>query len=464
MISLLGKVKEKLLKNKLSTDIAWTLISFFTLAISGIIINIAITVFRDAAELGIFNQAYAVYIIISQFAVWGVHQSVLRHSAWFMRMPGKRERMLFSAGVIALVSGLFFALLMIIIAPSITYVFESAETGLAIQYAALGLILFPLNKVLLAYLNGIREIKAFSMFQSMRYFIVMLFVSFIAISNLSIGHSTLAFFLAEGVTTLGLMIFFWRRQYYIRPIFSNQWVIRHFKFGAKSLAGGIFSEVNSRVDIILIGIFLSDRETGIYSFAAMLVDGIYHILAMVRINFNPILVAVVRDRDWMQAHNLRSKAGKIIWPVVFMLSIFIVLAYLILATWWIPDKGLLEGLPSLLILLCGLNMICFLVPFDNLMIVSGHPIYQAIQQISAVAANFIVAIMLLPFLGIEGIALGTASSYFVGIALLSVFTSRLFCWNLISNKPLTSGERKNKYVWNFRSRCPAAGISLTNRG
>ena len=85
----------------------------------------------------------------------------------------------------------------------------------------------------------------------------------------------------------------------------RDWVVRHYKFGTKGLAAGLFTEVNSRVDVLMIGFFLSDRATGIYSFAAMLVDGVYHVLAMVRINFNPILVAAIRDKDWKTAQNLR---------------------------------------------------------------------------------------------------------------------------------------------------------------
>jgi Na+-driven multidrug efflux pump len=69
------------------------------------------------------------------------------------------------------------------------------------------------------------------------------------------------------------------------------------------------------------------------------------------------------------------------------------------------------------------------------MVVSGHPGYQAAQQVTAVTANVLFAVALLPFLGIEGAALGTAASYFVGIFMLIVFARRLLGWNLIFNRP-----------------------------
>ena len=45
---------------KLSGDILWTLGSFGVLAASGLVINVAVAGFRDAAALAVFNIAYAV--------------------------------------------------------------------------------------------------------------------------------------------------------------------------------------------------------------------------------------------------------------------------------------------------------------------------------------------------------------------------------------------------------------------
>jgi O-antigen/teichoic acid export membrane protein len=438
MTSLFGALRQGLDKHKLSRDIAWSMGSFFILAVSGVVINIAITAFRDTAALGIFNLAYAVYIVISQFAVWGVHYSVLRNAAYFKESARERGRMLLTAGVIALFLGLTFSLLTMLAAPLMAHLFDSPETGEAIWYAAIGLMLFPLNKVLLAYLNGLREMKVFSLLQGLRYFLVMLFVSSVAATSLPIEYATLGFLFAETVTTIGAVVFLSRQDHRIQLAFSRVWIRKHLVFGTKGLGGGMFAEVNSRIDVLLIGFFLSDRETGIYSFAAMLVDGLYHVLAMIRINFNPLLVAAARDRKWREAQRLRIQSGKFVFPVVLALSSLLVLAYFVFAYWIVPGKGLLEGFLSLLILLCGLNIICIFIPFDNLMVVSGHPGYQAVQQVTAVSINAIFAVILLPFIGIEGAALGTAASYLGGISMLIIFTRRLLGWNLVSNQPPTS--------------------------
>lgn len=434
MKSLLSLLRDSLSRHKLTRDIAWSMGSFFILAISGIVINIVVTAVRDAAALGVFNLAYAVYIVVSQFAVWGIHYSVLRYSAFYAQDLEQRSRMLVTAGAMSLVLGAFFATAIYLAEPLLSAAFDSQQTGRAIQYAAFGLVVFPLNKVLLAYLNGLREMKAFSILQGLRYSTVMVVVSVVAVSDLDNAVMTLGFLVAE-MLTASLALWLIARSHLARlGTVSLSWVKRHFVFGSKGLLGGMFAEVNSRIDVLLIGFFLDERSTGIYSFAAMLVDGLYHVLAMIRINFNPLLVAAVRDQNWAQAGELRRQSSRFVRPVVIALSALLVVSYAVLSLWVVPGKGLMEGFWSLLVLLLGLNIIAVLVPFDNLMVVSGHPGYQAAQQVSTVTVNALVAVAFIPWFGIEGAALGTATSYLAGMTLLYLFTRRLLGWDLLRNE------------------------------
>lgn len=434
MNALLARLLHSLRHQKLSQDIAYSLGSFVVLAISGIVINVVITALRDAAALGVFNLAYAVYIVASQFAVWGFHYSVLRHAAFHEDDAAERGRMLMTAAVCSLGMGVAAAGVVYFAEPLFARVFESEVTGAAIGNAAFGLALFPLNKVLLAYLNGLRRMKAFAILQAMRYLIVMAAVTVVAASTRPIEAATFCFLVAEvltAATAIGYLV--WQRAA-SGLTFDDGWARKHYLFGSKGLAAGMFAEVNSRIDVLMIGFFLSDRATGIYSFAAMLVDGLYHVLAMIRINFNPMLVKAIRDRDWSTAVRLRRQSRAFVLPVTLALAAGLLVAYWVLAGWIMPpSKGLMEGLPALAILLVGLVGISFLVPFDNLMMVTGHPGYQAGQQVATVLANVLVAAALLPVLGIEGAAIGTAASYLVSTGMLVYLSRRVVGWNLLAN-------------------------------
>ena len=419
---------------KLGRDIAYTLGSFFVLAVSGIIINIVITGTRDAAALGVFNQAYAIYIVASQFAVMGIHYSVLRHTPSATEESNDRGAILGTACGVTLVLGVISAAIIYVLSDNIGQLFESERVGLATSFAAFGLIIFPLNKVLLAYLNGLRHMRAFAILQAMRYVLVMIVVAAVAFSDVPIAYAAISFGVAELLTSTSAFVYIVSAGLAKRIRFEMIWARRHSKFGVKGLFAGMFAEFNSRVDVLVIGFLLEDRAVGIYSFAAMLVDGLYHVLAMIRINFNPLLTVASDTNDWSTPISLQSKTRKYLVPVMAVLAGVVVAVYLGIDAWIVPDKGLAEGLPTLLILLTGLIMVSPLIPFDNLLMVVGHPGYQTAQQLCTVSANIIFALLLLPVFGIAGAALGTVSSYFANVTALILFSRKLVAWDILNNR------------------------------
>lgn len=433
-VSLLSRVAERWRSHKLTRDIAWTLGSFVMLAVSGIVINLVVAGVRDAAALGVFNQAYAIYIIASQLATVGLHYSVLRHAALHDADASVRGRMFFTAATCALGLGALAAVVVAGAAALLGTMFDSPATGRAVAWSSAGLLLFSLNKVLLAYLNGLRRMRAFSVLQGLRYLLVMAVVCGVALSPLPIEQATLAFLVAEAATAAGAVGYLVRRGLAEHLAFDREWLRAHLRFGVKGLAAGMFAEFNSRIDVLLIGVFLPDREVGIYSFAAMMVDGVYHVLAMVRLNFNPVLVGSLRDADHAQAVTLRRQSARFVLPATAAMALLAVAALWVLSTQVVPHKGLHEGMASLVILMSGLVLVSTLVPFDNLLMVSGHPGYQTLQQVFTVGVNAAVAVLLLPVFGIAGAACGTATSYLAGATALLVFSRRIVGWNLLTNR------------------------------
>lgn len=431
---MIASLARMLPRGKLSVDISWTIGSFAFLAMSGVLINIAVAGLRDAESLGVFNLAYAVYMVASQFAVWGVHYSVLRSAAYHSSSAKKRGPLLGTALILATLLGFASAAALFVIAPYLGLLFRSSSTGEAVALASFGLLLFPVNKVLVAYVNALRHMRAFAILQTLRYLCVMLWVVGVCASDLPFAWTTLGFLFAELVTTAAATIYLGVSSllHYLR--WSTKWAKRHFVFGSKSLLSGMFAETNSRLDVLLIGLFLNEFAVGVYSFAAMLVDGLYHVLAMVRVNFNPILVATVRDSHWADGMNLLRLTRRYGFAVTAGLSLGILVTFWILTAYIVPDKGLQGGMWSLVILLTGLSFVSGYIPFDNLLMVTGYPFYQTLQNLSVVVVNALVNVLLVPLIGIEGAALASAASYIAGISMLILLARRLIGWNLLTNR------------------------------
>ena len=71
-----------LISKKFTSDLIWNFFSLGILACSGIIINIFIARYYGSSYLGVFNQVFAIYILLSQFAIGGVHFSTLKHISY----------------------------------------------------------------------------------------------------------------------------------------------------------------------------------------------------------------------------------------------------------------------------------------------------------------------------------------------------------------------------------------------
>lgn len=419
---------------KLTRDIGWSLGSFAVLALSGIVINLVIAGTRNAAALGVFNQAYAVYIVASQVATLGLHYSVLRYSALHENDESVRARMLSTAVLLACALGFAAAFVVGAAAAPIGDALDSLDAGRAVAFAAPGLLLFPLNKVLLAYLNGLRRMRAYALLQALRYVTIMVFVTIVAVSDWPIYTATLGFLTAETATAVAALAYVRRSGLALRLGLDRAWVSTHLSFGSRSLMAGLFAEFNSRIDVLMIGIFLPDREVGIYSFAAMMVDGMYHVLAMVRLNFNPVLVAAVRDGDHETARRLRSQSGRFGVPITACMALGALATLWLLSEVVMPGKHLGEGLMPLAVLASGLVLVSFLIPFDNLLLVTGHPGYQTLQQMTTVGVNVLACLALIPAFGIIGAASATAASYVAGSVALLVLGRRIVGWNLLTNR------------------------------
>ena len=428
---------------KLSHDIVWSLGSFAILALSGISINFAVAAMRDAAALGVFNLAYAIYVIASQVAVSGVHYSVLRLAAHLSDSPEERRFMLWAAIALSGSLGLAWGAAVYLAAPLFEALFGSPASARAISLTGFGLALFPLNKVLISYINGLRHMRAFALLQATRYLLVMAWVIGVAASTLPFEYAALAFIVAEGTTTLAAALYLQVAGLLTpRPV-EKRWVLEHLSFGFRSLPSGMFLELNTRVDVIVIGIFLTDREVGIYSFAAMLVDGLYHVLAMIRVNMNPILVAGRRTDSWTESRRLLGVARRYLLPVAFALSAAIVVGYLVVVNYVLSSSDLAEGIWPLVILLASLSLVSAYVPFDNLLMVSGYPGHQTLQNLGVVFINIALNIALVPVIGIVGAAIGTAASYLAGFIALMYLASRLLGWNLLTNTTTTVDASAN---------------------
>jgi O-antigen/teichoic acid export membrane protein len=282
------------------------------------------------------------------------------------------------------------------------------------------LFLFAVNKVLMSIVNGVQRMRAFAIFTSIRYAGIL--VALLVAMKIEMPGERLAyvFSASEGFLFLVIAVDVGRLVEWRLPAGFGAWVREHVVYGVKSALAGVLLELNAKVDIWMIGMFLSDAAVGIYTFAAMIAEGVYQLLVVLQNNYNPILAQIVSARDWDRLHATIARGRK--WTYAGMAAVAVVaialypLALSILTNK--PEFGA-SWLPFG-ILMAGIVLASGYIPFGQILLMGKQPGWHTLLMALTVLVNVIGNALLIPRLELEGAAIATAISTASSVVFLKV--------------------------------------------
>jgi O-antigen/teichoic acid export membrane protein len=409
-------------RRKFRSDVVWNFGSLAVLGVSGIALNVIIGAHWDAAVLGVFNQVLAAYTLFSQAAVGGINLSALRSIA---ERPGDRERLTVvtwsSLAPTVLLSALVTAVFWFA-RGALSDMLDSPAVAVGIAWATPGLFLFAINKVLMSIVNGVQRMRAFAIFTSVRYAGIL--VALIVAMQISMPGERLAyvFSASEACLFIVLAIDVGRLVEWRIPAGFVAWMREHVVYGAKSALSGVLLELNAKVDIWMIGMFLSDTAVGIYTFAAMVAEGVYQLLVVLQNNYNPILARLLSARDEVSLHALVQRGRK--WTYIGMLAVAVLAVALYpLALSILTNKPeFSESWIPFAILMSGILIASGYIPFGQILLMGKQPGWHTLLMGLTVLVNVIGNALLIPHLRLEGAAIATAVSMASSVVFLKILT------------------------------------------
>jgi O-antigen/teichoic acid export membrane protein len=414
----------RVLGQRFQVDVLWNIASLGVMGVCGIALNLLVGLYYDAATLGVFNQVFAAYILLSQFAVGGVHYSVLKHI-----VPVQHER---TKAATVILSGLAASTVLAAIATAVFVLgrgfvgnlLHSEDVATGMLWAAPGLFCFAINKVLLSALNGLGRMRIFAVLQALRP--VLMIAAFAVAAAMRMPGTTLpvVFSVAEALILL-LTIVPLRRFLFHRPAGMTPWMREHLVFGSKSFLGGVLVELNTRVDVLMLGYFTSDVVVGIYSYAAILAEGVFQLLIVLRNNYNPLIARLLHEGDISGLERMARKGVKVTYALMTATAIIAVGVYY-LAAQWFPNPQSAQELqaswPLFAVLMAGIVAGSGYVPFSFTVLLAGRPGLHTLLMTAVVVGNFIGNAALIPLWGAIGSAIATAVSFVLFAALIRIMT------------------------------------------
>lgn len=401
-------MKHKGIGMKFKKDLIWNYLSLILMAFSGLLMNAVIVLFYGSATLGVFSETYAWYIILSQISVWGIHMAVVKYVPEADSEERKGE--ILKIGIMITIAA---SLLVTIVSETAVYCLKDVAWKKSMQIAFTGLVLLSVNKVLLNYLNAIYRMVAYAVFVSVRYACFGLGILVLSLISVEPDWIALVFPITEIVVFLGMAVYYTFRV----PIsgkLDGKIAGKMLYFGTKILPSYIVLEMNTKVDVVCLGMLVSNiSQIGIYSFSIFFTEGFYMLYITIRKMVNPGIAKANTEKrllEWITEVK-KSLHKYMIWggsaAYIGIMIGYVILCYLMQQ----PEYS--RGVFYILIICFAIIVNGKYIVFGDLLAQTGYPLEESMLNVLTVAGNFVLNIVFISVLGVAGAAAATAVSHFI---------------------------------------------------
>ncbi|MEO0564431.1 MAG: oligosaccharide flippase family protein, partial [Chloroflexota bacterium] len=392
---------------------------------AGLLINFLIVGVRGPEALGVYSQVFAVFVILSQVAVVGLHQSSLKHVSHESNDLNAVADILAAAMLLLVPVAGILSLLAALFGPSTGRLVGSVEVGAGIVYAMPGMFFFVLNKVLLSTVNGLRHMRYYAVFRSLRFIFMPLVIIAVLVLDRSNAELALSLTISE-VLLFFVLVVYLNGRVLPRPNWKQlrARMGQHIDYAKRGALSGVLIDVNARVDVLMLGLFLSDTFVGIYSFAAVIAEGFAQIGIAISYNVDPIVGRHLAQSRKEAVTKLARDIRRWLLPLSVALGGVAILVFPVLYRLMVGTTGLWAALGAFAVLMTGYVVAAGYVPMRNILIVGGGPgLFTGVMLVTFIS-NVVLNVALIPFIGLLGAAVATALSFVWKTYLITRFADR----------------------------------------
>jgi O-antigen/teichoic acid export membrane protein len=389
-------------------DFGWLGLSLIVMGGSGVAVNSLIANVYGPAVLGVFNVLLAVLIVVGQIATVGTQYSVLKLIAERADRPRPARRIFYSGLAVAAMASAACAAALYFLSKPAGRVFggDAVEQGLV--WLAPALFCYGINKYLLNAVNGLGQLKSYALLSALRFVLLGCAVVALALTDAPASLLPAAFVVSELPLTVLLLwvclgVFGPPR----RPL-SRVWMKQHLRFGLRAMPGGLVSEANTRIDIVIASAFLSADRLGVYVFAATLVEGALQLPLIPRRIIEPRYAAAGSNPVAKFALLTEARTSGLVLMLVGSMGCVVFLSTVLACGIIGPEFS--GAWPVLLVMLGGAIAYGSYAPLAGILAQAGYPAQQSWLNMASMTLNVLLNLALVPAFGIQGAAIAVSLS------------------------------------------------------
>ena len=390
---------------RLRRDVVWNLLPVALLGVVGLGLSFAIARWWGAAAFGVFNLVTTAYFAFAVVGACGMQYSVLRAVA---EAPDDRAHVA-AAVAGALVPGLALAAastaLLLAARPLIAGWLGSPAVGEGMLWVAPGLFCFSLNKLLFGVVNGLRRMRALAIYASLRYVLIAIALGIARAEHVRAEHLAAIWTFTEGALLLVLLGELCATVSLARAAGWAAWTRQHLGYGARGVVATLAYEINSKLDVWMLGVFVADKAAvGVYALAAALGEGVMQLPVVLQNNVDPMMAPLLAGGERAALIALVRRLRR--WFVPGLAGVCAAAAALFPAA--IPrvlgDPAFAAGALPFAILMAGIALASPYLPFAHLLLMAKRPGWHTVLLVTVIAVNATGDVVLIPRLGLAGAA------------------------------------------------------------
>lgn len=177
--------------------------------------------------------------------------------------------------------------------------------------------------------------------------------------------------------------------------------------------------INSRIDVLLLGEYSSNKEVGVYNIALRISEIVGYSLTLVNYIIAPLIAQYHANGETDRLQGLITRSSRLVLFTSLPLAIVIIVFSQSFMNFF--DAGSYNSPIALIILCFGqvVNVVCGSV--GMILLMTGHQRFSIFSIVIAVLLNVILNLLLIPSYGLTGTAIATASSMAVWNFIMYIF-------------------------------------------
>lgn len=396
--------------SKTMKDVQWSFISLVTASFSHLLLRIVLGKELGPSGLGLYTLVFTIYMFGMQFAAFGIGAALTKYIAQYHDdLPKIREYV--TSGVLgSMVSGTVFGVILYLLSGVISIqFFHSPEMTDLLKLTAFCFPFIAMQKVVIGALNGMRKMKWFAGVNIIQNVSVMVVsIVLVMLFDMGVRGAVIGYVVPTilmGVLSLALI----RENVSIKMGILRIALSEISLFGFYVVLANSIGIINTQIDSLMIGHFMSTTDVGYYAVAVLFMQAITLLPQAVQRVTNPSIATYYGKKDYVNIRNL-------IKGTMFKISVITIVIALFLAFFGEMLIGIIftkEFLPAyvpLLILLIGYSIYAVFVSIGTCLSSIGK--INIVFRISLLCAilNTLLNIILIPRFGLLGAASATSIS------------------------------------------------------